>query len=76
MHDFITKLKYYIDAFDGEEISPLTDYTQLSDWDSVALLSLVSMVLSEYGVLLTSSEIASAKTCEKLFEIIKSKENK
>lgn len=73
MESFILKLKENVDAFEGANLDAGTDITKLEDWDSVALLSVMGMISSEYGVNLTSTDIVNAATVENIFNLVNSK---
>ena len=73
MVDFISNLKKNIDALEDVEITEDTDFNSLPGWDSIAVLSLMAMAASEYGVNIKSSEISSAKTVGELWKIVGAK---
>ncbi len=73
MDNFINNLKENVDAFEDIDIFAETDITKLEDWDSIALLSVMSMISSEYGVNLTNAEILNAATVSNIFNLINSK---
>ena len=73
MDNFINNLKENVDAFEDIDIFAETDITKLEDWDSIALLSVMSMISSEYGVNLTNAEILNAATVSYIFNLINSK---
>lgn len=73
MDKFIENLKTYVDAFEDVELSAQTEFTQLPQWDSLALLSTMAMIASEYGVNVSSQEIASCKNLSELEALVRSK---
>lgn len=73
MDNFISILKGSVDAFEDIDIFAETDITKLEDWDSIALLSVMSIISSEYGVNLTNTEILNAATVSNIFNLINSK---
>lgn len=73
MENFIKGLKENIDALENAEIRPDTNLASAAGWDSLAALSAMAFIASEYGVNLTAREISAAATPEKIFEIIQSK---
>lgn len=73
MEDFISNLKANIDALEDIEISGGTNFKELDGWDSIALLSAMAMVVSEYGVNVTSSEVLSCNTVEDFYKLVQSK---
>ena len=73
MDKFIENLKSYVDAFEDVELSAQTNLTQLPQWDSLALLSTMAMIASEYGVNVSSQEIVSCKDLSELEALVRSK---
>jgi acyl carrier protein len=54
-----------------DDVSFETVLTDLDEWDSLGILSLMSAIDDEFGVMLTSDAIAQCKTLGDLFEKIK-----
>ena len=73
MENFILKLKENVDAFEDADLAADTDITKLEDWDSIALLSVMGMISTEYGVNLTNADIVGAATVENIFNLVNSK---
>lgn len=73
MEDFINGLKDNIDALELVDLQSGTLLKSLEDWDSLAVLSTMAFVASEYGVYLTAREISEAGTPEKIFNLVQSK---
>lgn len=73
MENFILKLKENVDAFEDADLAADTDITKLEDWDSIALLSVMGMISTEYGVNLTNTDIVGAATVENIFNLVNSK---
>ena len=73
MEDFIANLKENVDAFEGVEITGDTDFNSLPDWDSIAVLSVMAMIASEYGLNIKSAEISGAKSVRDLWNIVGAK---
>lgn len=48
-----------------------TDFHELDSWSSLTSLSVVAMIIQEYGVELDSKEVRDADTIGDLFEIVK-----
>ncbi len=72
MEDFIKKL---LECIDHEELdlNPETNFTSLDEWDSIALLSTMAMIRSEYKVNMKGTEISSAKNIAELYGLVQSK---
>lgn len=73
MDNFIENLKMGIDAIADLNVTPETNLTSLEEWDSLALLSTIAVITSEYGVLLTANEINTNSTIQKLFDFVMAK---
>lgn len=76
MDDFIKNLKDGIDALADVGLAPSTDFNLLPDWDSVAKLSLIALVASEYGVVLRADEVSAAASVAELWEAIQARRYK
>ena len=73
INDFIENFKEILDEPDLVDLNDQTLFKHIDEWDSLASLSLMAMVDSEYNIKLSADEI---KKCEKivdLFNIIKTK---
>ena len=73
------KLTVFINDFAGifEETSPEsitgdTVYSELEEWDSVMLLSLISMIDEKYNVVVDVEELNETRTVEDLFNYVDS----
>ena len=73
MVDFIANLKNNLEALEDVESTEATDFNSRPEWDSIAVLSLMAMIASEYGVNIKSSEISDAKTVGELWKIVGAK---
>lgn len=58
------------DILDVEEIGYADQLRDLSEWDSLSILSAIAMVDSEYGVNLTAAEMRLVETPGGLKELI------
>lgn len=73
MENFINGLKDNIDALEAVDLKYDTILESIEDWDSLAILSVMAFVASEYGVNMTAKEITDAGTPEKIFNLVQSK---
>jgi len=73
METLIKNLKMNVDALEEVDLNPQTDFVHLPQWDSLALLSTMAMLASEYGVSVESRAIASCKNLAELDALIQSK---
>lgn len=73
MEKFIEDLKENVDAFEDAELAPETNFANLEEWDSIALLSVMSMIAFEYRANVKNEEILSCKTISELYELVNSR---
>lgn len=73
MEKFIEDLKENVDAFEDAALTPETDFSSLEEWDSIALLSVMSMIAFEYRANVKNEEILSCKTISELYELVSSR---
>jgi acyl carrier protein len=68
----------FVDAIEDESTTPLrpeTKFRELESWDSLAALSIMSMIDDTYKVNLTPNEMRSVNTLSELFTLIETKTN-
>lgn len=51
-----------------------TDFHELDSWSSLTSLSVVAMIIQEYGVELDSKDVRDADTIEDLFDTVKERQ--
>ena len=73
LNDFISKFANLFEETDPATITADTVYSQLEEWDSVMVLSLISMIDEEFGVALTGNEMKSAVTIQDLFNTVQAR---
>jgi len=66
-------LKQLAEILELEEIFPDTNYRELDDWDSLAVLSVIALVDSKYGVTLKAEDLRKAANAGALYEIIEAR---
>lgn len=74
LSDFISK---FAEQFVDEEPSIFaadTDFHELDSWSSLTSLSVVAMIIQEYGVELESQDVRNADTIKDLFEVVKERQ--
>jgi acyl carrier protein len=73
---FIKNFEEAIEGIEQGSITPETEFKKIEQWNSLAVLTLMAMVDSEFGVELTVDEIVKkCNTVSQLFELIISKKN-
>lgn len=73
LNDFISKFASQFEDEDPSVFNADTDFHELDTWSSLTSLSVVAMIIQEYGVELESQDVRDADTIEDLFETVKSK---
>jgi acyl carrier protein len=69
---FIKDFANQFDDTDESEITADTDFTELDEWSSLTVLSIIAMVKTEYGKSITGAQIRSCETVEDLFNLVSS----
>lgn len=70
-------IRNFASQFVDEEPSAFTaetDFHELDSWSSLTSLSVVAMIIQEYGVELDSKDVRDADTIGDLFEIVKERQ--
>lgn len=71
LNDFVNKFAMQFDNEDPSVFTPDTEFHELESWSSFTSLSVVAMIIQEYGVELDSQDVRNADTIEELYEIVK-----
>ncbi len=58
----------------GNLLTPETRYKDLSDWNSLAALMVITTIGQECGVSLETSDLFDSETLQDLFEIVRAKQ--
>ena len=70
--DFINDFAGIFEETSPESITGDTVYSALEEWDSVMLLSLISMIDEKYNVVVDVEELNETRTVEDLFKYVDS----
>lgn len=73
LSNFIENFAEAIEDLDENTINPNTQYRKLEQWDSLAVLSVLSMIDLEYGIRLKAEVLKTTATIEDLFALVHSK---
>ena len=68
--DFINDFAGIFEETSPESITGDTVYSELEEWDSVMLLSLISMIDEKYNVVVDVEELNETRTVEDLFNYV------
>lgn len=72
LQDFIKNFANIFEETDAASIKADTVYSELEEWDSVMVLSLISMIDEEYGVVVDVDDMSETRTVEDLFNYVNS----
>ena len=70
LQEFISKFASQFEDEDPSVFTADTDYHELDSWSSLTGLSVVAMIIQEYGVELDSQDVRKADTIEDLFNLV------
>ena len=70
LQEFISKFASQFEDEDPSVFTSDTDYHELDSWSSLTGLSVVAMIIQEYGVELDSQDVRKADTIEDLFNLV------
>ncbi|MCK9482170.1 MAG: acyl carrier protein [Bacteroidia bacterium] len=73
LQKFITNFAEQFEDTKMSEFSKETVFSELEEWSSMTLLSIIAMVDEEYEVTLKGDDIRSVTTIEDLFKLVKSR---
>ena len=71
--DLNTFIKHFAEQFDETDESvftPDTVYQELEEWSSLAALSIIALVRTNYGKKITAMNVRSCKTIKDLYEFV------
>lgn len=71
IEDFITRLEGEYEDLKPGILKPGSVFREVFEWNSINALILIAMVKTEYDVTINAEDIASSKTVEDLFNIIR-----
>jgi acyl carrier protein len=72
LEDFIKNFANQFDDTDESEITAETVYTELDEWSSLTVLSIIAMVKTDFGKDITAKQIRSCDTIEDLYNLVNS----
>ncbi|MGO9008546.1 MAG: phosphopantetheine-binding protein [Bryobacteraceae bacterium] len=71
------KVKFYqklAEILDIEEVKPENILKDLEQWDSLAILAVLAMADSQYGVTIQAKDVRSADTAESLANLVEAQQ--
>lgn len=73
IEEFVINFAEQFESTDRKSIKSSTRYKDLEEWDSLAVLTIISMVNSTYNVELIGADIRGANTVEELYNLVMSR---
>ncbi|NTV17867.1 MAG: acyl carrier protein [Bacteroidales bacterium] len=73
IEEFVIKFAEQFESTDRKSIKASTRYKDLEEWDSLAVLTIISMVNSTYNVELIGADVRGASTVEELYNLVMSR---
>ncbi|MBP1671305.1 MAG: acyl carrier protein [Bacteroidetes bacterium] len=70
IEEFVIKFSEQFESADRKSIKASTRYKDLEEWDSLAVLTIISMVNSTYNVELIGADVRGASTVEELYNLV------
>jgi acyl carrier protein len=67
MHEFKVKLADILEIDEVRDADVLSDFPE---WDSLTVLSVISLIHSDYGVSLSATQIRKVVTVQSLYELV------
>ncbi|MFA6771006.1 MAG: acyl carrier protein [Bacteroidales bacterium] len=71
--EFVAKFAEQFEYTDRESIKAYTRYKDLEEWDSLAVLTIISMVNSTYNIELIGADVRGVNTVEELYGLVMSR---
>lgn len=59
----------------GSEVTPVTEFKELEEWDSLIALEIIALVDEELNISLNGDDIRSVNTIEDLYSVVMKKMN-
>lgn len=73
LEKFVRNFAEQFDDIDVSEIQGDTVFQDLDEWTSLAALTIIAMINSEYGITVSGKEIRSCETIKDLYSLVFSK---
>jgi acyl carrier protein len=73
--NFIDKFRAIFEEGKNLEITPSTEFRNLEQWDSLAVLGFMSMIDTEFDAQIATAELKDADTIQDLFQLVKTKKS-
>jgi len=71
MNELLVAAMAQILECEPSEISPTTEFRSLADWDSLAYISAITVIESEFGVIIPDNEFRKFKTIADISDYIR-----
>lgn len=70
INEFVVKFASAFDDVDPAEFSAETKFKDLAEWDSLKVLSLISVLVEEYGVTVSGVDMNQCNTIAEVYELV------
>lgn len=73
LHEFVKAFAAEFEKTSVDLFTPQTIFKQLDEWDSLTVLSIISMVDDKFEKTITGADLRACSTIEDLYKFIQSK---
>lgn len=73
LQEFIGGFANQFEDTDPSEIKAVTNFSELDEWDSLMLLTIIAWVKTTFNKSINANEIRSCTTVADLYELVKNK---
>ncbi len=75
IEEFLIKFEGCFEGVKSGSILPETQFRNLEEWDSLAALTLLAMVDTDYEIAISASELRACEKVHEIFDLIKQKKS-
>ncbi len=72
LNEFIKAFASEFEETSEELFTPETIFKEIAEWDSLIVLSIISMVDEEFGKTITGADLRACNTIEELYNFVQS----
>ena len=73
INQFVRNFENAVWGIDPESLNPDTRFREIPQWESLALLCLIAMIDSDYGVQIGGAELKQCETLREIYQLIEDK---
>ena len=75
IEEFVRNFEVAIEGIEPNSLNATTDFKALDLWDSLAALSILAMIDTEYSLQVSGNELKNSKTIADLFGVLSTKKS-